>query len=360
MNAGQMRNVLLAGCVAILFSCASNRIRQDVLDDEVLCRPENVKKTVFTIAAFERPYSGIHVKDVAQYSADLSAATERVFIEWMQIFLKSRVTPLSDYPEEDKDSGHHYRWKEAQARGWFTSSSYTNDPYYLTSFAGNSGHLVRTSNTPINFVFCDEPSCPGLKDPLSGKELKESESQGKKYFYVDGIEAFSRPVYGVGAYDWNMHGVLVDTIIRTGFNPGLYLSHHYFDVPEMMRESLCKKAGFEADCFVPPTEKWLRDYQEYRKTHAPPASRAHIAQLIRYTGGDFPDNGAEAIRLSKELRESSEKRRLWIDAVARDVFQEISIRQTRSVQGPWVITRVEWDPSLYCKYAKPNTILFTN
>lgn len=148
-------------------------------------------------------------------------------------------------------------------------------------------------------------------------------------------------------------------MMETGFRGGSMLNINYFSVPESQLASVCAAAKLNENCFMPPTEDQLADYCKdpgFKKKFP------FTEHLMRVFPGDMCNynGGADARKRFLESFQSDGHQKLfWESALASDLLLASSVNVTKQVANGWIISRIQYDPTLLCKYAKPKTNLVT-
>lgn len=241
-----------------------------------------------------------------------------------------------------------------------------------------SASLIETG--PSNFISCSNPDCSKLSDPVNSAIVKTAGDNGRysnyqlrPIYYVEGIidpddykydgHRHSSYSYPSAAYvDWQ------DYFERHTFIGGDFLVENYFAVPDSVKKSLCKEVGRDADCFGPPKYEHHNEYIPPKKCDIrdgkclsdfatrSPFQYLFLMDQVVMCGNSCFDN---INKFLTEFKENPFLRQKWEDAIAKDIFLQISISKTRKVEKDWIVTRIEWNPTLFCQYARPNSDLLS-
>ena len=209
--------------------------------------------------------------------------------------------------------------------------------------------LIETGES--NFTFCGKwDDCSGLKDPVTSVAIDslEKDRKSSKYNHVN----------------WE------DYFARHPFPPGKYLVENYFSVPDSAKNDLCKRAGYNSSCFSVPT-------YDNQNQYIPPIPCNEKELKSPYTSCDLIFSQKAPFRYAflmanggmshfdqinaflRQFKEDPVFKRRWEDAIAKDVFLKLSTSKTRKVEKDWIMTRIEFNPTLFCQYARPNSELFS-
>lgn len=148
-------------------------------------------------------------------------------------------------------------------------------------------------------------------------------------------------------------------IAESGYNLGLYLLGHYFSVPERDQPKVCGAAGLVSDCYN-FTEESYRAFKANLAGTPPPTvfSDGHTShnqldidlQRSRSLSVLFPATD----RTTGSPLDSNQLTRIeWFSSFSRDLILMAAVKVSKKIQGDWVISRIDFDPSLICKYSKP-------
>ncbi len=219
-----------------------------------------------------------------------------------------------------------------------------------------------------------------MKDPVTGVVIKKAKDAGpysnqhlRPMYYGDGIidptdskftqhrmSSYSAP--SPAYVEWK------DYLERHPFPGGEFLTENYFVVPESSRKELCKKAGFETDCFAPPKYDFHNDLvtplscniRDGKCSVAFQNLSPFRYQFLMNNNGMCSSSCLDDINaMLRKIKTDPFFRRQWEDAIAKDIFLKLSISSTRKVEKDWITTRTEWNPTLFCQYARPNSELLS-
>lgn len=155
---------------------------------------------------------------------------------------------------------------------------------------------------------------------------------------------------------------------RNPFDGGPLLANIYIKLSESKKSEICKMSGLSNDCFDLPKY----DYQN-RFVTSPTCDQGQKClteawnltpfkmQFLQDNNGLCGSNCIDDIStMLKKLNEDPYFKLQWESAIAKDLFLNLSTTSTRKVEKDWVITRFEWNPSLFCQHAKAITDLNSN
>ena len=143
---------------------------------------------------------------------------------------------------------------------------------------------------------------------------------------------------------------------ETGFYGGSFLLDFYFSVPDREREGLCKKAGLNTDCFeLPKDKKTLKRFADFTSDFT--FTHLFIMQICGNCDHDFADDNR--FDTLEKFKKDPMMKIKWVSAMALDLSLMIGTKITKSIDGDWKINRVEWDPSIICKYRRPKSDFLT-
>lgn len=212
------------------------------------------------------------------------------------------------------------------------------------------GAIVRTG--PFSFVLASEDRCDQLIDPISSRKItnEQPKENCRPYCHAKGIDdpKFFSSFCETSWFDREKF------VTETGFlGWELVNSGHYYSVPERDKSSVCQKSGLKPDCFATPTYETLVEYQKNPSLNTDyPFTNAFLSK--------YGYNEPKRLQLANALRDREDFRLQWEDAYSKDLFLKSGTSITKQVQDDWIIYRVEWDPSLFCKYEKSASDLYTH
>lgn len=309
------------------------------------------QKYVWTISLYQGVPKGMELARVSQFVQNHSELQDRVIDSAIGafVYLSSDDRKLSNGPLQD----------------------YAN---YLAS--ERSAALIETGAS--NFLFCAWGDCTGLKDPVTHAIVKSAEDnrrysnlQLRKMYYVEGIvdpddmkfDTHRRSSYGYPspAYvEWN------DYFDRHPFPGGNFLTENYFSIPESKKKELCISAGYDEDCYEIPK------FDFHNKYILPKACKVKQSECEYEFSFEAPfrykfllsRNGLGGLfdsinHLLTDLNKDPFLKKEWENVITKDIFLTLSKSITRKVEKDWIITRIEWNPTLFCQYARPTSELFS-
>jgi hypothetical protein len=131
---------------------------------------------------------------------------------------------------------------------------------------------------------------------------------------------------------------LLSFILDSKFNLGQFLVSHYYSVPESEQADLCRKAGFPDDCFASPKVTSEQPFDPLKMCAAcvRPASFGLLSHGKQLDG--IIDQSAHAL----------------------DLILKASTHVSKKIEGDWITSRIDFDPTLLCRYAKPESDFYTH
>lgn len=339
-------------------SCATAKISTDKITDPSYSSCDGTKarkKFDFILSSYLKVPPGTRTDKASPYLEQLRKEYDFVADNWMRYLMA--------------------HWYFGKGDGTFATGAtpalrnFRDEGLPVGQFSHSFYHraIIRTGDN--SFVLCDGDSCSGLTDPASGKKLEKKDSgsvsAGEKFcrpYYVDGIdppvENFSKFPIGIE------RGCKQNLFSRerfasaTGFKGGTILNVFYFSVPERAKPSICKAADLGADCFKPPSVPTLEEHQRDENFEmAHPFTKEFIESNC---GACLSNSGFDArAAFAASLKNDDHLKLEWESALAKDFLLKASTKITKKVQGDWVTYRVEWDPTLLCKYGHDRSELYT-
>lgn len=329
--------LLILLCLA---SCASVPPK-DTSPREQMCSGKSAtKRYVWTISFHQGIPQGLEVSRVSDFAKNRSDLQDRVSDHFVKALL--------------------FKSSDAKALKPF-------DELLISGF-------IETGSS--NFIFCIGNDCLGLKDPIT-KKVVSRRGDGKyldrnrcSMYYVEGIIDPDDSQFRQHRLDQQYGGKCnsfvewTDYVNRNSFG-GEFLAEHYFSISQSAKRDLCARAEIESDCFGSPR------FNGYNFI-TPQRCDIRNSACLNSFANEFPHqyqflmdrNGmcgsrctSEIDDLIKGLKDDSFLKQKWEDAVARDLFLKLSTSTTRKVEKDWVIHRIEFNPTLFCKYAQPNSDL---
>ena len=309
------------------------------------------KKQEFLVYSYTKVPAGLPAEQVETYSRTVDDHADRVANQLIHVL-------ASEYFVEDEMGTSE---KKSKFFGQLTEMSYMGNNIF--SDTTGSGGLRIAWVKDNQFVTWDSGNYPIEEDgiPLSsGKFLKvpsgrvfnKTNAGSCNHFFSsynvvnDGCNAgtwikgcrvegctpgqddeYKTPEQGLFSY-----------ILKSGFNMGSFIDSHYFVVPEREQTGLCQKAGYEQKCFEFDKDALMNFVHSADKLKFP---------AIHSSGNPYTE-GNKLERLQ------------WYSAYSLDLIMTASTKVSKAVQGDWIISRVDFDPSLMCKYAKPLSDLYTH
>lgn len=353
-----LANVAIAA--TLLASCSSVPTRSLVSAPPMCSGKSPTQKYVWTTSFYQGIPKGMELARVSELVKVRSELQDRIadYNVAAFLYLSSNSGQFSKYSSRTKNQG------------------LSRHAEYLAD--ERSASLIETGNS--NFTSCIWDECAGLKDPVTGAIIKSANDNGRysnmrlrKMYYVEGIidtndmkfdkhrqssNSSPSPAY----VEWGEY------FERHPFPAGDFLADNYFVVPDSAKKSLCAKAGFEADCFGPPRYDFHNelivpnkcDIQDMGCNLAFALMAPYRYQFLLDNKGMCGNSCMSDINsLLKGLKEDPFLKRKWEDAIAKDIFLRLSISKTRKVEKNWIVTRTEFNPTLFCQYARPNSELLS-
>ncbi len=241
--------------------------------------------------------------------------------------------------------------------------------------------IIRTG--PFNFLFCDGQSCAGSQDPVNKAKVAVGKYRATQngyafedcqWYYVPGIDpspedpsflSLKRDTYPQACYprpSFDQGGFMMDT----GFRGGTMFNINYFSVPDAQKSQVCNDAGLNDNCFALPKATEISDYCNdpgfAKKFPFTNHFLRNISQdnrfgdiCLKYNDFEYRRNFLETLR-----DDGGHTKLVWENAWSKDLFLLSSVKVKKTVQSGWTISRIEWDPTPFCKYAKPKSDLVTH
>jgi hypothetical protein len=326
--------------LVVVPACSSLPYSLDRINDPNLaaCNGNVARRSYeFIISSFLATPSGLPVHNASEYTETEEADYEFIANNWIRRMLAFKF----------------------EMPGKKTQFSYL--PKFSFDYSGQAS-TIRTG--PFNFLLCERTACRGLTDPVTGKKISvgsyrlygaQSECD---WYYVRGVDdPYEDPLCRRSLYDHNRF------MADTGFHDGTMLNDIYLAVPERDKARLCAMASLGEACFDPPTETSFKVYNSDPafKTEHPFTDEFLSNNCKNCLHSSYCGRGCnERYDLIRRLKTNADLRLQWENAFSKDLFLKIGTSITKKVQGDWVIYRVEWDPSLFCKYEKPKSDLYTH
>lgn len=191
------------------------------------------------------------------------------------------------------------------------------------------------------FAICEGASCDGMKFPESSADIVEFDSQNwndgrcHDFFMQDGYTS------GLGCRG-NSHGLL-SFMKDNGFNEGLLIANSYLMIPESQRRTLCIDAGLKPECFSIFDSK----DQFYRFRGMISANQSLEADFAFMKSFNGVIDGEAAMMEAKS-------------AFAKDLAIKAGTKISTKVANDWTIYRISWDPTPFCRYARPTSDFYTH
>lgn len=352
--------IILISISGAILSCSSAPVVEPK-PEYSMCSTSQ-KKFIWTISSYQPIPKGIALNRVPEVTKLRAAYQDEVFSS----FLLSLLYASSDRDQKDQERGLKL-----------------------------PAAMIQTGST--NFVLCKNEKCEGLIDPVTKKEIKMLGQRGETdifsrfpIYYVEGVTNptdWSLDEHRRGDYteerwisDRNIDGYYLQTrdgstgspyiswIYYLKMNPisaGTFLNDHYFSIPDPQKPQLCEFAGLNRSCFDDPSESMLNDYcSDGSFARKFPFTDYFIRNFSISGEGDICRNDNNFF-VRREFIESLKSdgghtRMLWESAWAKDLLFRGSVKMTKTAETNWVISRGEWDPTPFCKYAKPKSDLFTH
>lgn len=345
--------------IIFLSSCSTTNVSN--LPEPICSGRSALKKHIWTISFSQKMPPGLELAKTANFvktRADLQENISNGFVHSL-IYLSA-------------NNGHYT-----------TQSSYQKNlalnkfAYYLAD--ERSASLIETG--PANFISCTGVDCENLKDPINNKMVKKyydtefakrAGSSTRPIYYVEGIidptdsqfqthmtSTFSNP--SPAYIEWSEY------FRRNPFNGGGLLSNNYFKLPESKKSELCQKASFNKDCFnFPKYDSQLKlvtsnDCSNDSDCLAQSWSSSPFKmQFIQDNNGLCGLSCKDDINIFLKKLSSDPYFKLdWENTITKDILLKLSISTTRKVEKDWITSRIEWNPTLFCQYAKPGSELIS-
>ena len=344
-----MKNLYLYLVIAISVGCSTAPIN-NLSDSKPICNNKNPNQTYIWSISFNQVVpNGMEISKVSEFVKNRSDLQDRV----SNNFVKSIL---------------------------FKSANAKNSLESIKAFDTNldQGFIETDSH---NYIYCVEGDCTGLKDPLNNKVVSRKgdpdflDGNLRFMYYVEGIidpndsqfrkHRLSQQYGGEGNsfLDWDEY------FNRNPFPGGNFLTENYFVIPDSTKKDFCIRAGYIEDCFATPKFDFHNDYiipvtcsesktvcEDYFRINSP----FRYEFLLKHSALCANSCIDPLNELLAKFKSDPFLKRDWEDAITKDIFLKLSVSQSRKVEKKWIITRIEWNPTLFCKYANPITDLYTH
>lgn len=304
-------------------SCSTANLARDKTSFPAFCESGRAKQQqVFIVATYNGISKGIPIGSVKRIVESSSSTSNFIKDHFIQALL---VYGYSDDPAKPllQNGVLHNVFQKRFVHG----------------YAPVLPHLAWVKEN--KFAICEDANCGGMKYPESASDIVEFDSQkwddGRchDFFIEDGY---------VGG--WGCHGNafgLLSFMKNSGFNDGWLIANSYLLVPDSQKAVLCTGAGLSADCFNIFSSK--DEFYKFREMiSATPSTEADFAFLKSFNG---VLDGDAAIMEAKS-------------AFTKDLAIKAGTKISTKVANGWTIYRISWDPTPFCRYARPNSDFYTH
>lgn len=225
----------------------------------------------------------------------------------------------------------------------------------------HSKSIIRTGSN--SFVVCNYESCQFLTDPISNKKIKTVKYNSIlgntcNIYEVDDIKG---PIpEEKRTYCENILFSVKDFVKDTGFNPGLYLSAHFLNMSPEEERSRCSKYSMKSNCFEILLNMDYEDTIAKLNNNGFTYTVFLLKDKIENCYKNYIDiNIGKNKCLNKAFLNYKFKLK-YKNALAFEMFLKESIKVQKQKRNDWIISRITWDPTSFCKYATPVNILYSN
>jgi hypothetical protein len=339
-------------------ACSASKISTDRITDPTYSSCDGVKarkKLDFVLSSYVKVPSGMRADKVPDYMEQLRREYDFVAENWMKYLMAHWYGKATEgFVSGTTPALRNFR-DEGVPVGQFSHA------YYHRA-------IIRTGDNA--FVLCDGDACAGLVDPENGKKIEKSDVTsvhvGEKIcrpYFADEVdppvEDFSKFPIGIEK------GCKQNLFSRerfaaaTGFKGGTILNVYYFAVPERDNPAICRASGLQENCFKSFDVAALERYQKNENFEM---EQPFAKEFIESNCGACLSNGGSDARaaFAGNLKSDGHLRLEWESALAKDLFLKAGSKITRKVQGNWITYRIEWDPTLLCKYGHDRSELYTH
>ena len=335
--------------VGLLTACSTGRNAAEVTASSntgEVCDGNKAKgRLVFSFATYTKPLSGLDLTSAQEITTQQNTAFNTLANGFVPYLMEHQLTSV-------RNDGA-YDFSEA-------SPLLSNLDMVPTSLFNDNDdiHWVRIANKPPAFALCRSSQCEGLVEPF----YKQTVTRGRDY-NLNGDGA--RPVHGffiseIKAPSFGSNQVVGSLINDTGINLGAFVASHYWMVPEIQKESFCKKmTGLNIDCLTyghfphhNPNENLTRLIAE-NKISGDEMLNQEVAQF--QDGFSNLSSSSMWERMGLSGNRSLEYKSTII--LFYSIMKNTTV--TSKVNGPWSIKQASFNPNDFCRYAHERSDLST-
>lgn len=307
----------------IIISCTTTNHALEKTSLPAFCdggRPK--QQHVFLVATYNGISKGIPITTVKQIVKSASNTSDFIKDHFIQALLVYGYTNNQNRPLVQNEELFNI-FKKRFVHGW----------------APTLPHLAWVKEN--KFVICEGASCNGMKYPESPSDFIEFDSQNwsdgrcHDFFIEDGY------VSGWGCRG-NAFGLL-SFMKDSGFNDGLLIANSYILVPDSQKRVLCTDAGLQPHCFdIFNTKEQFYNFRE-------------MISANQSLEADFAFMRSFNRTLDTDIAIMSAK-----SAFTKDLIIKGGTKISTKVTNDWTIYRISWDPTLFCRYARPTSDFYTH
>lgn len=195
--------------------------------------------------------------------------------------------------------------------------------------------------TENKFAICEDANCNGMKFPDSASNIVEFDSQK----WDDGRchDFFMEDDYVSG---WGCRGNafgLLSFMKNSGFNGGWLIADSYLSTSESQKRNLCVEAGLKPDCFSIFDSK--DQFYKFREMISVNQNLESDYAFLKSFNGVLDSDAA--------MMEAK-------SAFTKDLAIKAGTKISTKVANDWTIYRITWDPTPFCRYARPISDFYTH
>lgn len=318
-------NLILVSCI-VLSSCATQNLAKNNLSVSAFCENKRAKSQyVFVLASYNGVPKGTPIEKVNALVNSSTRTTNFVKDHFIQALL------VNYYTDSIQPTGSNLNRNESLYD--LFQQEFRRDMAVLQ-------HLVWVKDN--RFATCEYARCYGKPFPGFPNDLIDFDGQNWSdgrcfgFFHDDGY------IGGLGCRG-NAFGS-VSYMKHSGFNAGWLLANTYLSTPESQKNKLCTEAGLSSDCFNIFTS--MENYVKFRGQLANDLDVKAQYPFFNSIPG-YPDSWSASDKLLAE------------SAYSKDLALKAGTKITTKIQNEWTVYRITWDPTLFCKYGRPNEEFYT-
>lgn len=341
-------SICKTGLLGLCFVLSCSAPKSTTYKDNSTCEGHSAKQSYqFLLSTYLKVPPGMLVQEASDYLNKLQKNYDYAVQSWLIFLLSSSFQKTRDNELQFIDGV-----LDLPAGGKRERSR----TVLVKLFKHYSGSIIRTG--PFNFILCDGEMCSGLVDPNNKKKIIEDSGMfgtftsnsgvQLKTFYVDGVD----PAIPSSHHEKDQyHFSVKQFFIESGFPGGTIFNEMYFHVSSRERATVCRAAALKDSCFDKIEGPKVKDNHDFY---------SWFIQLYPFIYS-LRDNANDGLKGVYKLKNSDPSIKMaWDDAISKDIFLQAGTKVTKKVQGDWIIYQIRWDPTLFCKYGKPISDLYTH